>query len=366
MSTNRSRRIDRDTAEHLLGGAVGGPSAGQDASLTGPDGTGRTGVARVLAAAAAPATAGELAGEEAALAAFREARLTPDRAVSAVPAPVRRRSMATAALARAFSTKAVAVVLGATALGGVAVAAGTGNLPSPLGGGPDEPGHRTLVAPSTPGSSRPSAAPVPEPGTAGTSAGAGPSRPGAGPSTGGAPETGPSAGAPQPAPSGTAPAPPSAQSRGKAAPVVLVALCRGFVERAGKGERPRLLVVDPLFGPLVSEAGGPDRVDDYCREVLQRASDDERQGTSPQPRDTGGSGRTGDGKTGGTGDGKTGTGGTGDGKSGGTGDGKGGGKDRGTPTAPVAVPPLPSAPIPTGTRTGPDRTERSDEASPRR
>ncbi|MFI9328288.1 hypothetical protein ACIGZJ_12180 [Kitasatospora sp. NPDC052868] len=352
MSTNRSRRIDPDTAEQLLGGAVGGPSAGQDASLTGSDGTGRTGVARVLAAAAAPATAGELAGEEAALSAFREARLASDRAVSAVPAPVRRRSMATAALARAFSTKAVAVVLGATALGGVAVAAGTGNLPSALGGGPEDPGRRTLVAPSTPGSSRPAAVPAPEPGTAGTSAGAGPSRPGAAPSTGGAPTAGPSAGAPQPEPSGAVPVPPSAQTRGLPAPVVVVALCRGFVERAGKGERPRLLVVEPLFGPLVAEAGGPDRVDDYCRAVLQRASDDERQSATPQPRDTGGSGRTGDGKTGGTGDGKTG--------------GSGGGKDPGTPTAPVVVPPLPSAPAPTGTRTKPDRTERPDEASPKR
>ncbi|MBO1420171.1 hypothetical protein [Streptomyces sp. FH025] len=139
MSTNRSRRIDRDAAEQLLGGAVGGPSDGQDASLTGPDGPGR--LARVLAAAAAPATTAELAGEEAALTAFREASLTPDPVVT----PVRRRSMATAALARAFSTKAAAAVLGATVLCGVAVAAGTGNLPVSLGGGPSEPEHTVAV-----------------------------------------------------------------------------------------------------------------------------------------------------------------------------------------------------------------------------
>ena len=65
MSTNRSRQIDRDMAEQLLGGAPGGRTGGHDA------------LAGLLAAAAAPAADGELPGEQAALAAFRVARPTP-------------------------------------------------------------------------------------------------------------------------------------------------------------------------------------------------------------------------------------------------------------------------------------------------
>ena len=73
MSTNRSRRIDRDVAEQLLSGAADGRQAGPGA------------LSDLLAAAAAPGTARELAGEEAAVAAFREAaRLMP--AQSALPA----------------------------------------------------------------------------------------------------------------------------------------------------------------------------------------------------------------------------------------------------------------------------------------
>ncbi|MFC1431426.1 hypothetical protein ACEZDB_12315 [Streptacidiphilus sp. N1-3] len=116
MSTNRSRRIDRDTAERLLGGVRGGTTDGHDA------------LAGVLAAAAAPAAEGELSGERAAVAAFRAARLAPAPAT-------RKRPMLTSGLARLLSAKAAAAVL-ATAFGGVAVAAGTGHLPAALGGGP--------------------------------------------------------------------------------------------------------------------------------------------------------------------------------------------------------------------------------------
>ncbi|MDY0812198.1 hypothetical protein [Kitasatospora purpeofusca] len=314
MSTNRPRRIDRDTAEQLLTGAVGGPSAGPGASLTGPDGsTGRTGsprseagpgdrVARVLAAAAAPATGGELAGEEAALVAFREARLA-SAAVPAAPAPVRRRSMATATLTRAFSTKAAAVVLGATALGGVAVAAGTGNLPVPLGGGSDQP-RRGAVAPDT---SAPSA-------TTATRSGAPTARPTAPPSSPG-PIGGLSGGTSSGSPSrpGTAPGSPAAadptaaeppgqekrpketpartpgEGRNSSAPAVHAALCKLFDDRAGKGERPRLLAADPQFGALVAAAGGPDKVADYCARALRGVGDDDHQDDSGQG--SGGSGQ---------------------------------------------------------------------------
>ncbi|MFE6056901.1 hypothetical protein ACFQ6N_39700 [Kitasatospora sp. NPDC056446] len=274
MSTNRSRRIDRDAAEQLLGGAVAAPSAGQDASLTGPDG-GPGQLARVLAAAAAPATAGELAGEEAALAAFRAASLTPDPVVT----PVRRRSMATAALARAFSTKAAAAVLGATALCGVAVAAGTGNLPSALGGGgPVEPEH-TLAAQGGAVTGSPSGA-----SSAGPSAGGTPFAPASGSAR---PSDGASAGPQTGVPSGAAtPGTPSAGGRGDrtAVPPALLGLCRGFADRTAKGERPGRLAVDPLYGPLVTAAGGADGVADFCAAALG-AGDDDHQGGTAEPHD---------------------------------------------------------------------------------
>ncbi len=126
MSTNRSRRIDPDTAEQLLGGAVVGTSAGQ-APLAG-----HTALAALLAAAASPVGGdAELPGEEAALAAFREAGRSP------VHEP-RRRAMAGTAPRRTFNVKALRAAFAITAIGAVAVAAmaSTGTLPSVLGGSP--------------------------------------------------------------------------------------------------------------------------------------------------------------------------------------------------------------------------------------
>ncbi|MGW4210245.1 hypothetical protein ACWEIJ_19810 [Lentzea sp. NPDC004789] len=105
MSTDRSRRIDRRTAEHLLRGA---PVPGHDR------------VSDLLAAASAPARDRELAGEQVAVAAFRDARLAA--------APQRRRPrMLKIALANLLSVK----IAGAAALtaGGIALAAATGTLP---------------------------------------------------------------------------------------------------------------------------------------------------------------------------------------------------------------------------------------------
>ncbi|MFE7593401.1 hypothetical protein ACFU6K_28740 [Kitasatospora sp. NPDC057512] len=361
MSTNRSRRIDRDAAEQLLGGAVGGPSAGQDASLTGPDG-GPGQLARVLAAAAAPATAGELAGEEAALAAFREASLTPDPIVT----PVRRRSMATAALARAFSTKATAVVLGATALCGVAVAAGTGNLPSALGGGPSAPEH-TLAgqdAATGPAAGSP---------TAGSSAGVAPY--GAVASGSARPSGSASAGPQAVVPSDPAtPGTPSAERRGarSAVPPALLGLCTGFTDRTAKGDRPARLVGDPMYGPLVTAAGGADRVADYCEAALDD-EDGDHQGAGTPTGDPGhgGTGKgNGNANSGGNGnaDGNGGSvnggnvnGGRGNANSGGSGGNGGNGEDGGgsgtRPGKPgVTVPPPPGAVSPPDVR--PSRSAR--------
>lgn len=352
MSTNRSRRIDRDAAEQLLGGAVGGPSAGQDASLTGPDG-GPGHLARVLAAAAAPATAGELAGEEAALAAFREARLTSDPIVT----PVRRRSMATAALARAFSTKATAVVLGTTALCGVAVAAGTGNLPAALGGGPSVPEHRLADQGGATGPASGSA-------VVGSSAGVAPF---GGAASGSArPSGSASAGPHAVVPSDPArPGTPSAEGRGgrSAVPPALLGLCAGFADRTAKGERPSRLAGESLFGPLVAAAGGADRVTDYCQAAIDD-EDGDHQGATTSTRDPG---RTGTGAGKGNSDGGR-TGGSGSGTGSGNANGGGDGEDTGgAGTKPgksgVTVPPVPTVPAPQdGRPSKPDRTENEQSA----
>lgn len=127
--------MSRDDAERILREAASGPRPGQD-PLT-----------AFLANAAGPARDDELAGEGAAVAAFLRARLE---------APVRRRSLVT----RVLTVKAtIALGLCATAIGGAALAAGTGTLPGPLGDHRPA-SQRTTVQPTTgrpPATTRPSA-----------------------------------------------------------------------------------------------------------------------------------------------------------------------------------------------------------------
>ncbi|GAB2810482.1 hypothetical protein [Lentzea nigeriaca] len=109
MSNHRFRRISRRTAERLLCDAPGRTRA-----------TGHDRLSEVLAAASAPARDRELTGEQAALAAFRAARLAT--------APQRRRPrMLKIALANVLTVKIAAVT--AAAAGGIALAAATGTLP---------------------------------------------------------------------------------------------------------------------------------------------------------------------------------------------------------------------------------------------
>ncbi|MEZ0094824.1 hypothetical protein [Streptacidiphilus sp. EB129] len=194
MSTNRSRRIDHDTAEQLLGGAGAGTAVGHDA------------LAGLIAAAAAPAADGELPGEQAALAAFRAARLAP------VP-PSRKRPMLTSAVLRLLSAKVVAAAL-ATALGGVAVAAATGNMPAALGGRPVRSGPAATASAGAPGRS------------------------------------------------------PSATVTGSAAavPSELAALCR--VLAVSGGSNPGTVLAEHRFAALVAAAGGQAEVPGYCAPVL--------------------------------------------------------------------------------------------------
>ena len=81
----------------------------------------------VLAAAAGPASPAELAGEAAAVAAFRAAHPAPARA------EIRRKPVMKSTFATRLSIKAAVAAIAVTSMGGVALAA-TGNMPSPLPG----------------------------------------------------------------------------------------------------------------------------------------------------------------------------------------------------------------------------------------
>jgi hypothetical protein len=216
MSTHRSHRIGRFTAERLLRGETAGPDQ----------------LAKLLAAAAAPAERGELAGEEAAVAAFREAHLVP-------ALQPRKRSMIKTALLKFVTLKVAAAALSATAVGGVALAAGTGHLPEPLGGPAPSvrptATHDTGKAP-TAGDKHPSASPSPSP------------------SSSSSPSSSPS---------------PS-----------LVGLCRAY--QAGAGDNPGKALDNPAFTHLITVAGGKDKVAAYCADRLET-----RAGKAPASHPTG-------------------------------------------------------------------------------
>ncbi|MFC9325015.1 hypothetical protein [Kitasatospora sp. NPDC057015] len=298
MSTNRSRRIDRDTAEHLLARAAAGTPDGQ-ASLTGEDGdAGHQALVDLLTAAAAPPAEGELPGEGAALTAFRMAARPAAVPARTPAAPLRRRSMATAALAQAFSAKAAAVALAASALGGVAVAAGGGHLPVVLGGGSGGTDRAAAVSsaavPVDPSSARPSGTPSA-------------TRPGASP--GGAPlpsagsaGTGASAGAPVPGSSGPAvgPGTPSAAepgtgqvtaqgSQSPGAPTAvpaLLTLCEEFAAEEAHGKALRTMAADAHYAPLTRAAGGAEKIKGYCAAVRAGTTGSAREPVTATPSPT--------------------------------------------------------------------------------
>ncbi|WP_433243219.1 hypothetical protein [Actinomadura nitritigenes] len=139
----RARRLDQRTAERLLGGAPARPANGS----AGGSADGHDALRALLSAAAGPPRPGELAGEDAAAAAFRAARARP----------AARRSR-WAAVPR-YATVKVAVVAATLAAfgGGVAVAASTGHLPgrSPAPApshhhAPKQPWHRGDRLPQSP------------------------------------------------------------------------------------------------------------------------------------------------------------------------------------------------------------------------
>jgi hypothetical protein len=200
----RLDRLDAAAAERLL--------AGED--------IGFGDLSDLLAAAAAPARPEELKGEARALTAFRYA--APGTSEGSP-----RRSTAKSMWARLASIK-VAAIAAALATTGVALAAGTGVLPTPFTADPP------TAAPDLT-SSRPGGDPA---GNAPTTTGA---------------LGGPAATATGPAPTAT----PDPSMAGQ---------CRAY--RAQARSDPEGALDSPTFERLVIAAGGRDKVDAYCDQVL--------------------------------------------------------------------------------------------------
>lgn len=219
MIFRRSARHDRAELDRLLDAAGGAPVAGADP------------LARLLSAAAAPGRPDELAGEEAALAAFRAARAAP---VSPAAAPRRRRPLTAGAVAWGAG-------IAVTATAGVAFAAVA----------IDRPSDPTPPRPVTP-------APV-----TGGSESSGPGTPGGGATTG-VPSAAPSSGLPAPttgAPTTGAGSPPprdgSQRLRGQ---------CTAYLAKS-PAQREKALDT-PAFADLVTAAGGRDQVTGYCTRLV--------------------------------------------------------------------------------------------------
>jgi hypothetical protein len=205
MPTSTSDRLTPATAEQLLDGGAG-PAR----------------LHRLLAAAAAPGTPEELAGEAAAVAAFVDARRTS-------PSGPPRQSTLGTALSKILAAKAVAaVVLLAGATGGVALAA-------------------TVSGPLSPPQADPPAATSP---------------PKPAPSAAAGDHPGPEAQAPAGWPHTTPPASPQPS---------LASLCPAWT--AGDAD-------DPTFGSLVEAAGSPGQVPGYCADL---AGTDQRARPSTTP-----------------------------------------------------------------------------------
>lgn len=308
MADEQYKWLNRQTAERLLRGesleAVD-PSARDQAER----------LSQVLGALSAQATEapGELPGEQAALAAFRKAREAAEAERTATAhAPTAPRTPARGAdtgLVRIGAPArtgirvrrprwarpvrlALAAAVAAGTLGGVAVAAGSGVLPTPFGD--DHPGPATSVSPDTT-TEQPLTSPSPPGGGTGTGAPGGGTRSHRGGTDGEATGAGDGTGAPS-ATSGTGW--PGA-----------TAACRAL--RDGKelnaGRRRALEQV----------AGGPGRVTAYCK-VLLGAGDSASGGTGGA-NSGGGENTTGQGSDNGKGEGKGG--GKGNGKGNGTGKG---------------------------------------------
>ncbi|MFJ8578021.1 hypothetical protein [Micromonospora sp. NPDC093277] len=213
------RPDDRTESERLLDAA----RAGQSPWAADP-------LARLLAAAAAPADPTEVAGEEQALAAFRAARANPP----ATPARAPRRG--------GFRVGVAAWVAGVAAVATAGGAVAAVNL------------DRSWVP-----------APPPSATAGGTSAGStgagSPSRPGQ--SREASPTTGAVMPSAEPDPTGSG-EPGRSATAGK-----LAGHCRAYLSKSAE-QRARALKT-PGFADLVAAAGGADQVEEYCVRLVPEA-----------------------------------------------------------------------------------------------
>jgi hypothetical protein len=229
------RQIDRIRAERLLDGTDRGTDS----------------VGRLLAAARGPVRPDELRREAEAIGAFRVGATpaTPRRLVTAPhrTAPHRTAPQRVASHRRAW-TKLVGVKVAALAfavtLAGVALAAGTGVLPNPLDGPPAP----TSALPPTPPVS-PLSSDTRSPSSSSTSA-SGASSPGASASPGAA-----------------------------ANHASLVGLCRAYQARGDRD--PSAALGSTAFAGLVAAAGGADRVEAFCADLLAAEPAPGNGGTTP-------------------------------------------------------------------------------------
>lgn len=203
MSTHRFRWTDRRAADQELRDALG---TGRPAA---PDALGE-----LLRAAARPAREGELAGEQAAVAAFRVADLNRAAAFRAAnpdhPAPrPRRLTMLKTTLASLLTAKVLAPAAALAAAGGITLATATGALPTP----DETPAGPPSEVTTTPRS-------------------------------------------PESMPSGKPDMPSSA----------LPGLCQAYT--AGAGAEHGKALDSPAFQALAAEAGGADKVSGFCDNVL--------------------------------------------------------------------------------------------------
>ncbi|SHM36283.1 hypothetical protein [Streptomyces yunnanensis] len=341
MADDRYSWLDKDAAERLLRGEPAGSQVGDGARE----------LEQLLKAAAAagsglPETAA-VPGEEAALAAFRQARPGGPGARGATAPGMRstrtHHVVERTGLARPFR-RGFAVALAVCAIGGIAVAAGTGVLPTPFRGGEPRPGASVSAAesPSIFGSEEPAATtgetgriPATPPGGQSTVPGPTPtpdSSHGTAPAPGGrTPGAGTSGNDGQPLPDGG-----DGQNKKRK---LLQALCKDY-EAGKRGDMDR-----DTLRRLEATAGGAEKVHAFCRQYL---SDGGQQGGGSGDNDGGGGGRGGgDGENGGNGGGHNG---------GGSGDEEGDSSPSAapTPSAPPASstpapPPGTAVPTPTGT-----------------
>jgi len=197
----------------------------------------------LISAVTVPAHPRELAGERAALEAFRVAQQLAARRTVVPDRSAGRPTRSVAALVARSLTAKLAFGIVVLSLSGVGYAAQTGALPAAA----QDAAHRWLGAVGVPESDH------------GTS----PDQPGTGQVT--VPAT------PTPTPSGIPSTPPTADPNGRS----LVVLCQDYDDGAA--------LTAPELRRLGKAAGGADRIETYCADALAQGEDEDAQGAPPTP-----------------------------------------------------------------------------------